>query len=1368
MTSKPKQIRFEEDGFEDWPDSRSSSPTPSVSSFHRGSRPEKGTTRIPARIVSKRALLELGYPFAEDGDTIIVQLALGPNLIDGLLRLSESIRNSGQGTSEYGDAWKPKHQSKSRGFDWISVDAPVAESPAHSGNEEEQDDDLESVSEGDELGNIDGPVVHSGILPLDNTKYFTDNAADPTSGRLAAWKLERSDLIMSGAVTQLYAAHAAEFYMDSSGNQRVTLVCPRDDGYGMGDPSLIRMRWLFNSSLGRYPDEDMSDTEPVTFISTQYLILEDKPAGKRQRGNHYKRTLREVLYGYDDETTHYTSQGAQNVDVGGSKSLSVQASQVWTLVLGSDLIITYSGLASSEMQQNLISIDTTLSSERTFTIRLIDEKDMCRYHVVITPSWKYVDFMKHAVALASKGHKRSNVTAYVLVNEFGLLVTTDIWLNLLSDGIIEEHVFGLRERNTEKGLPTEEYHALSAKLLATSSRSSLGRYSRRSSFQSEFRGSDLNTAMVLHPGMRRYRADSPSLSGGSTETDKHNHHNDDDDDDTLFFESHLGDEDLSLDDTIDLTMSFSELSSGTRQASTPGFRENAGYAEVPELFRLDKQVDVDLHQHETRRSSVSQREDMVSNHVEETRFTMPFRRMTRSMSFGTEASYPATHPYVNGPRRERRRNSSRGSSFSSNYAQSGRKPRAGSVGGTYSADQSFTRLPPLDFAEVGFVPFFAWRLTWSDDKRSRSEIEKTLSQLLDNLNISLERDKFGKWYKASFQCSEIEVMERFGSILRHDSSKRESLNDLGHSKSASLDDGSSSGQPQSEVSADSFRLHGDPLRTRKRSLEINDSNFSELIRGLRWAIDMSYEQEDQPWFVLKPSSAPCPLEDSSYEKDATALSRCQQCDNEKGYQSPDDALDHWHEHHANSACPQRAKQGRPFDDPCFVRIYQIVLDTNDRPSITGLRSSAFASSLVFLSDMQDLVERAEELHKMVTSVAGSDDLLNQNGNRPHLPSSLVEAFERIVSLFVLKAKELSWLNRFALKSDPTYGRHAQRRLDQLRRTGDAISEQTRGLLNRAKEDIMLLGTSKRDVERIVIAPIGPEFLAMSLISNLQNNMLIRGTDKRFDLINHYRNRAARLRFETNRRPKRNAFVQIHALEEELEALQMVVDSQQELWRAHQKLFSPLTFKCPTTDWFYYRERKSMFRLESKSVHRQQRRLAERERALWILRKRTRALRDDTKQRIEILDEGHGRAIRVFTIVTLFFLPLSFVTSFFGMNTTDVRDTKYDQRIFWSTALPVTFGVIGLAFMYGYKWDLVRAWVSRTFKSTERHATSYMAAQEQKLSWVTTVDQKDPWVPGRGDHSMNGWRERMSFLSAQRRRRKNKVPRKKTEDSLFRP
>lgn len=66
---------------------------------------------------------------------------------------------------------------------------------------------------------------------------------------------------------------------------------------------------------------------------------------------------------------------------------------------------------------------------------------------------------------------------------------------------------------------------------------------------------------------------------------------------------------------------------------------------------------------------------------------------------------------------------------------------------------------------------------------------------------------------------------------------------------------------------------------------------------------------------------------------------------------------------------------------------------------------------------------------MVTNVAGSDDLLKNDGSRPHLPSSLAEAFERIIGLFVLEATEFSWLNGFATKSDPTFGRHTQRRLE---------------------------------------------------------------------------------------------------------------------------------------------------------------------------------------------------------------------------------------------------------------------------------------------------------------------------------------------------
>ncbi|KAL2760049.1 hypothetical protein ACRALDRAFT_1067303 [Sodiomyces alcalophilus JCM 7366] len=60
----------------------------------RNEYPKKGKTRIPARLVSKRALIELGYPYTEEGNTVIVLKALGQENIDELLKLSEDFKKS--------------------------------------------------------------------------------------------------------------------------------------------------------------------------------------------------------------------------------------------------------------------------------------------------------------------------------------------------------------------------------------------------------------------------------------------------------------------------------------------------------------------------------------------------------------------------------------------------------------------------------------------------------------------------------------------------------------------------------------------------------------------------------------------------------------------------------------------------------------------------------------------------------------------------------------------------------------------------------------------------------------------------------------------------------------------------------------------------------------------------------------------------------------------------------------------------------------------------------------------------------------------------------------------------------------------------
>jgi hypothetical protein len=82
---------------------RGSSPTSTTTSRSSSSSggttikseyPKKGKTRIPARLVSKRALIDLGYPYTEEGNTVIVQKALGQENIDELLKLSEEYKKS--------------------------------------------------------------------------------------------------------------------------------------------------------------------------------------------------------------------------------------------------------------------------------------------------------------------------------------------------------------------------------------------------------------------------------------------------------------------------------------------------------------------------------------------------------------------------------------------------------------------------------------------------------------------------------------------------------------------------------------------------------------------------------------------------------------------------------------------------------------------------------------------------------------------------------------------------------------------------------------------------------------------------------------------------------------------------------------------------------------------------------------------------------------------------------------------------------------------------------------------------------------------------------------------------------------------------
>ena len=79
----------------------------------------------------------------------------------------------------------------------------------------------------------------------------------------------------------------------------------------------------------------------------------------------------------------------------------------------------------------------------------------------------------------------------------------------------------------------------------------------------------------------------------------------------------------------------------------------------------------------------------------------------------------------------------------------------------------------------------------------------------------------------------------------------------------------------------------------------------------------------------------------------------------------------------------------------------------------------------------------------------------------------------------------------------------------------------------------------------------------------------------------------------------------------------------------------------------------------------------------------------------------NESMKQLTVVTIIFLPLSFLTGYFGMNITDFPSIHHQESYFWIIALPVAFGVIVFLMRDMLKWYfdrlLQRRGISRSRK-----------------------------------------------------------------------
>ncbi|KAF4840169.1 hypothetical protein CGCSCA4_v010487 [Colletotrichum siamense] len=349
---------------------------------------------------------------------------------------------------------------------------------------------------------------------------------------------------------------------------------------------------------------------------------------------------------------------------------------------------------------------------------------------------------------------------------------------------------------------------------------------------------------------------------------------------------------------------------------------------------------------------------------------------------------------------------------------------------------------------------------------------------------------------------------------------------------------------------------------------------------------------------------------------------------------------------------------------------------------------------------------------------------------PALPTSLLLAFENIVALFSVQAGIVLLTSR-----EKNFKGHRNNRVNKAKTRYVSTLNEVIAHIESAREDL-ILGITAENTSSVRLGAVGAEYIVAMAMANVQRGAfrigagsskvplsfsgiggeLRRGTRRRavtwtedlgvldaasqkpghkvavpttsLDLIALYAAHARALDFNASLRPKRRAFLAIRALEEELQALKDLNVTQWHCLDNSKRVSDPTSFQVVN------RERRARFSLERKVIERAK---AERQREhdeLLAMLHRAADLRARVKESIEVLDEGHGNAIRVFTLVTLFFLPLSFVTSFFGMNTVDIRDMPQSSWMYWVIAAPITLLVLCSAYLYAYKWEAITRRVTR--------------------------------------------------------------------------
>ncbi|KAF2457630.1 hypothetical protein BDY21DRAFT_30142 [Lineolata rhizophorae] len=476
-------------------------------------------------------------------------------------------------------------------------------------------------------------------------------------------------------------------------------------------------------------------------------------------------------------------------------------------------------------------------------------------------------------------------------------------------------------------------------------------------------------------------------------------------------------------------------------------------------------------------------------------------------------------------------------------------------------------------------------------------------------------------------------------------------------------------------------------------------------------VDYSSPSTDQPWMCcLKDDLTNAQSSNGKAWEPIPSNHKCRRCARLHAYKTPEQAINHLRKRHSAGKTNTGMEDKRRASDDEVARW----ISTAQRMALE-LKSSSFLRLLRFCVVSADkMLSEVMHIQYGVTTSEG------EKSAKYTLPESALDGFRGLILFTVAAQKAADMIAARYSAGEPEYLHSDEREVETVFEVlGKFVRNATYALQTIRKDLYKMASPGEGDIGLLESISVGPRFLLGWMIRRLA----VKPTRDDLSASDIYRSFYTTLRFQVNHRPRKRLLRDINLLQEEYNALDQVVEWQRAAARDYVTVLDDASYRNASKG-----KRKLLFPFEQNLGNSTCKYLKIDHEEYEEMTSRLPPMSDKTKQSTEINEEDHGKAILVFTVVTIIFLPLSFLTSYFGMNTSDIRDMDSRQSLFWAVAIPLTVGVMAIILLLAYNGDDLRDLMSK--------AIHHMRPNDTTLDGPTPIAERKP-IRQRPGHGSNG-------------------------------